>query len=312
MTLFFGYHMPNYTFPELPPERLFDRTVELACAAESAGFDLVTVMDHFHQIGPVGPETEPMLEAYTALGALAARTDRVLLGAMVTGVTYRNPAMVAKQVATLDVISQGRAVLGLGAAWNESEHRAYGWDLPPIGERMDRLGEALEICRRMLRSDEPATFEGQHYAVHGALNVPHPLRPGAPPVLIGGGGEQRTLRFVARYADIWNVFGPLDELRRKNELLDRYATEADRDPGSIRRTVMVPLVLAADLAAGQRILERVVPERRSSTIVATPQRAQDVLGEYREAGFDGFILRNVNLPSPEAIGLAGEVIRALR
>ncbi|MGZ6339418.1 MAG: TIGR03560 family F420-dependent LLM class oxidoreductase [Candidatus Limnocylindrales bacterium] len=312
MSTFFGYHMPNYTFPDLPPERLFERTIELAQAAEAAGFDLVTVMDHFHQIAAVGLETEPMLEAYTTLGALAVSTHRVLLGAMVTGVTYRNPAMLAKQVATLDTISKGRAVLGLGAAWNESEHHAYGWDFPPIGERMDRLGEALEICRRMLRGDERTAFEGEYYTVDGALNIPRPVRPGGPPVVIGGGGERRTLRFVAQYADIWNVFGPLDDLRRKNGLLDRYCEEAGRDPASITRTAMVPLILARDEAAGAAILETVSPERRGLTLVGTLAQAMEILGRYLDAGFDGFVLRNVNLPTPEAVSLAGELIRAMR
>ena len=143
--MFFGYHLPNFTFPGSKPEELFDRVVELAQTAETAGFDLVTVMDHLYQIRGIGPETEPMLEAYTTLGAVAARTTRVRLATLVTGVTYRNPAMLAKQVSTLDVISHGRAIFGLGAAWNEDEHRGYGFEFPPIRERMDRLEEALTI-----------------------------------------------------------------------------------------------------------------------------------------------------------------------
>src|SRR5271157_1620121 len=135
MQPFFGYHMPSFTFRDVSDAGLFDRVVELAQAAESAGFDLVTVMDHFYQIGGVGSEDEPMLEGYAALSALAMRTDRVLLGTMVTGVTYRNPAMLAKTVTTLDVISKGRAVLGIGAAWNTSEHAGYGIEFPAIGER---------------------------------------------------------------------------------------------------------------------------------------------------------------------------------
>src|SRR3954465_3975751 len=135
----FGFHMPNLTFPDTPPERLFERIVAQVEAAEGAGFALVTVMDHFYQIRGVGPETNEMLEAYTLLGALAARTSRVRLGTLVTGVTYRNPAVLAKEVTTLDVISGGRAILGIGAAWNEDEHRGYGVEFPAIRERMDRL-----------------------------------------------------------------------------------------------------------------------------------------------------------------------------
>ena len=148
MTPWFGFHFPNYTFPDTPPERLFERVVELAQRREAAGFGLVTVMDHFYQIRGVGPETDPMLEAYTTLAALSQRTSRVRLGTLVTGVTYRNPAILAKTVTTLDVLSGGRAILGIGAAWNEDEHRGYGFDFPPIRERMDRLDEALTISGR--------------------------------------------------------------------------------------------------------------------------------------------------------------------
>src|SRR5689334_4909137 len=156
MPLFFGYHMPNFSFPGVAPEARFERVVELACAAEAAGFDAVTLMDHFYQIGGVGSEDEPMLEAYTALGALAARTSRVRLATLVSGVTYRNPALLAKMVTTLDVISKGRAVMGIGAAWNEAEHRGYGFEFPPVRERMDRLDEALTIIRGMFREERPS------------------------------------------------------------------------------------------------------------------------------------------------------------
>jgi len=152
---FFGLHLPNLTFPGVEPDGLFEHVVGLARAAEAAGFDLVTVMDHFYQIGGVGPEENNMLEACSTLAGIAARTERAHLGTLVSGVTYRNPALLAKTVTTLDVISGGRAVLGLGAAWNESEHRGYGFDFPPIGERMDRLDEALAISPRRCRPRHP-------------------------------------------------------------------------------------------------------------------------------------------------------------
>ena len=163
----FGFHMPNFTFPGIPDDRLFDRIVQQAQAAEKAGFDLVTVMDHFYQIRGIGPETEPMMEAYPTLGALAARTSRVKLGTLVTGVTYRNPAVLAKMVTTLDVISKGRAIFGIGAAWNEDEHKGYGIDFPPVGRRMDRLDEVGETFAfgaeesfGMLLSDELRDKDG--------------------------------------------------------------------------------------------------------------------------------------------------------
>ncbi len=306
----FGYHIPSFTFPGVPPERLFDRLVDVATAAEEAGFDLVTVMDHFYQIANVGSEEEPMLEGYTTLGALAARTRRVRLGTMVTGVTYRNPAMLAKMVTTLDVISGGRALLGIGAAWNESEHAGYGFDFPPIRERMDRLEEALEICRLMFTEERPS-FEGRHYRIERALNSPRPIRAGGPPILIGGGGERRTLRIASRYADITNWFGSLDELRHKTEVLERHCEAEGRDPSTIVRTVMAPVVLVEHEAAAAAVLEHLPPDRRAAIAVTTPAQAADVLRPYLDAGFGGFIFRNPVLATPEAIGLAGELIRLL-
>src|SRR3954453_18931020 len=147
MKPWFGFHMPNYTYPDTPPEMLFDRVAEQAKAAEDNGFSLVTVMDHLFQIGGVGPEEGDMLEAYSVLAALARETSKVRLGTLVTGVTYRNPAFLVKTVTTLDVISKGRAIMGIGAAWNEDEHLAFGYEFPPVKERMDRLEDALAIAK---------------------------------------------------------------------------------------------------------------------------------------------------------------------
>src|SRR5512141_1160245 len=166
-TPWFGLHLPSYTFPGTPTTHLFDKIVEQANAAEANGFSLVTVMDHLYQIGGVGPETDPMLEGWSVLSALARETKHVRLGTLVTGVTYRNPAMLAKTATTLDVLSGGRAILGLGAAWNEVEHDGYGFAFPPVRERMDRLDEALTIIRAMFTEERP-TFEGRHYRIHAA------------------------------------------------------------------------------------------------------------------------------------------------
>jgi alkanesulfonate monooxygenase SsuD/methylene tetrahydromethanopterin reductase-like flavin-dependent oxidoreductase (luciferase family) len=175
----FGYHMPDFSFPGVPAAQMFDHVVELTQAAESAGFDLVTVMDHFYQIRGVGPETEPMLEAYSTLAALAARTSRVRLGTLVTGVTYRNPALLAKTVTTLDIISKGRAMLGIGAAWNQDEHLGYGFDFPPVPERMDRLDEALTIVKLLFTQDRPS-FAGRFYRIERAPTSPARSRLAAP------------------------------------------------------------------------------------------------------------------------------------
>ena len=163
-------------------------------------------MDHFWQLPALGGPDEPILEAYTLLGALAARTERVQLGTLVTGVTYRNPALLAKMVTTLDIISKGRAILGIGAAWYEPEHDGFGFDFPRAGERLDRLEEAVQICRALFRDDRP-TFEGRYYSITDARNVPRPIRRGGPPIMIGGSGERRTLRLVAQYGDMCNVTG---------------------------------------------------------------------------------------------------------
>jgi len=160
----FGLQIPNFTFPGVEDGDLFERVAQIAVAAEESGFDSVWVMDHFYQITSVGPRTDPMLEAYTLLGGIAARTRRARLGTMVTGVTYRNPAHLAKAVTTLDIVSSGRAILGIGAAWNEEEHAGYGFAFPPIAERMERLEEALQICRAMFTEEAPS-FAGLHYAV---------------------------------------------------------------------------------------------------------------------------------------------------
>src|SRR5919205_3298796 len=184
-------HLPNFNYPDTPAEDLFERLVEIATTAEDSGFSSITVMDHLHQIPGVGPRTNFMLEGKTVLGALAARTTRANLGLLVGGVTYRNPALAAKIATTLDVISGGRAFLGLGAAWFEDEHRAYGYDFPPLRERLDRLGEALQIARAMFTQPR-SSFAGRYYRTADVMNVPQPLR-GDLPIVVGGSGERRTL-----------------------------------------------------------------------------------------------------------------------
>jgi F420-dependent oxidoreductase-like protein len=312
MALLFGYHMPRFTFPEVPDEGLFDRVVELAGAAEAAGFDFVTVMDHFYQIPVVGSEEEPMLEAYSTLAALAARTSRVRLSTLVTGVTYRNPALLAKTVTTLDVISKGRAMLGIGAAWNQSEHEGYGFDFPPIGERMDRLDEALTICRLMFTERRPS-FEGKHYRIRSALNSPRPIQPGGPRILVGGGGERRTLRLVARHADMSHWFAAsVEELQRKTEILERHCEAEGRDSSTILRTVAAPVLLVENQQQAAALLERIPPERRAMFTTATPEQAAERLSVYVDAGFRGFTFNNPTLPTVESLGLARELIRLLR
>src|SRR5947209_3011351 len=179
-----GLQIPNFTFPGVAPDQLFEAVSTLAVTGEQSGFDSIWVMDHFYQLPLLGAPDAAMFEAYTLLSALAARTTTARLGTLVTGVTYRNPAELAKEVTTLDVISQGRAVLGIGAAWHDVEHEALGFDFPPVGERMDRLEEALVICRAMFRGERP-TIDGTYYRVKDAINSPAPIQAGGPPIMVG-------------------------------------------------------------------------------------------------------------------------------
>jgi F420-dependent oxidoreductase-like protein len=309
MKPWFGLHLPSYSFPDTAPERLFDRVIEQAKAAEAAGFSLVTVMDHLYQIAGVGAETEPMLEGWSVLNALARETKQVRLGTLVTGVTYRNPAMLAKMTTTLDVISGGRALLGLGAAWNETEHKGYGYDFPPIRERMDRLEEALTIIKAMFTEDR-ATFHGRYYRVDEALNSPRPIQPGGPRILIGGGGEQRTLKIAARFADMthWFPLG-LEGLAHKNEVLVRHCEAIGRDPGTIERTMATPVLVAPNEAAARAMIEALPAERRQYVKGGKPEQAAEALRPYLDAGFTGFTFNNSIYRTTEQIGAIGELLR---
>jgi F420-dependent oxidoreductase-like protein len=307
---FFSYHMPSFTFPEVAKEDLFEHLVELARSAESAGFEQVTVMDHFYQIANVGGEEEPMLEGYTTLAALARETRTVRLGTMVTGVTYRNPALVAKMVTTLDVVSNGRAVCGIGAAWNESEHIGYGFEFPPVRERLDRLEEALAIIKLMFTQQRPS-FAGTHYRIERALNSPRPVQSGGPKILVGGGGEKRTLRLVARYADMSHWFGSLDDMKRKSQILDRYCEEEGRDPATITRTMGSPVVLVENEGQSKSVMERMPPERRVAFQPATPEQAAEILQDYIDIGIDGFTFNNPTLNTAEEFERAQRMIAAV-
>jgi F420-dependent oxidoreductase-like protein len=230
-----GLHISSFTWPG-GPARLGADVAAIARGAEDAGFDRVSVMDHVWQIGGIGPPEQDMLEAYTALGYLAAVTSRVKLLTLVTGVTYRDPGMLIKSVTTLDVLSGGRAMLGIGAAWNEEEARGLGLFFPPLAERFERLEETLQIALRMWGDDE-TPYEGKHYHLARPLNSPQPLSRPHPPIMIGGSGEKKTLRLVARYAQSWNVI-PRVDLRHKLDVLRRHCEEQGRSFDDIEKTVL--------------------------------------------------------------------------
>jgi len=238
----YGLQLPKFTFT-VPDDGLFEHVAAMATAADDGGFTSLWVMDHFYQLPGLGGADDKMLEGYTLLGALAARTQRVTLGTLVTGVTYRNPALLAKEVTTLDIISSGRAVLGIGAAWYDVEHEGLGVDFPPVPERMDRLEEAVQICRLMFTEERP-TFEGRYYRIKEARNIPRPVQAGGPPIMIGGSGPKRTLKAVARYADICNVFGGPDTLRKNVEILHSHCADVGRAPSEIKVTRLGSLFLA--------------------------------------------------------------------
>ena len=231
-----GLHIANFTWPD-GPSRLADDLTRVVTAAEDNGFARVSVMDHVWQIGAFGPPEDPMLEAYTALGYLAARTSRVELVAWVTAVVYREPGLLAKLVSTLDVLSGGRAWLGIGAAWNEPESRGLGLPFPPTAERFERLEEALQICLQMW-SDDDGPYDGKHYQLERTLNSPQPLTRPHPPILIGGSGERKTLRMVAQYAQACNLFASPD-LARKLDVLRGHCADLGRDYDEIEKTVMI-------------------------------------------------------------------------
>jgi F420-dependent oxidoreductase-like protein len=247
-----GVHVSNFTWPDGPSHISRDLT-RVATAAEDLGFTKLSVMDHVWQIGHIGPPEHEMLEAYTTLGYLAARTTRIDLLAWVTAVVYRDPGLLAKAVSTLDVLSEGRAWLGIGAAWNEPEAQGLGLFFPSTAERFERLEEALEICLQMW-SDSDAAYDGKHYRLERTLNSPQSLRRPHPPILIGGSGERKTLRLVAKYAQACNLFaGP--EVGHKLDVLRGHCEDVGRDYDEIEKTVMGPMDPGPDGAGVDALIE---------------------------------------------------------
>ena len=318
-----GLQIPNFTYPDVAPDQLFERIAALAVAGEQAGFDTVMVMDHFYQLPLLGPPDHEMFEAYTLLGAIAARTERVRLGTLVTGVTYRNPSILAKIVTTLDVISKGRAFLGIGAAWFDVEHEALGVDFPPVKERFERLEEALHITRAMFRGERP-TFAGKHYRVKDVINSPAPITPGGPPIMIGGQGEKKTLRLMAEHAEMANFTSGFDELPHKLEVLAAHCADVGRDINTINKTPLASLFLGrthedAIAKVNQRLagmgmtwdtLDAGFKQQLGARfLMGDADEVGEQVANLRSIGMDGV---TVNLPSDgddvEAVAYAGEVL----
>lgn len=274
-----GLQVPSFTFPG-GPEQIGPTFGRVAREADQGGLHSLWVMDHFFQIGVVGPPEEPMLEGYSALAYAAALTERITLGTMVTGVTYRHPGVLVKTVTTLDVLSGGRAWLGIGAAWNDEESRGLGIPFPPTAERFERLEETLRIARRMWEGDE-SPFEGEHYTLERPLNSPPALRRPHPPILIGGGGEKKTLRFVAKYADACNLFDG-DELPRKLEVLREHCEREGRDPAEIEKTSLTFFTDTPSVGAAVDTIGRLA-ERGIDQVIFSQGTGQDLAGILAEA-----------------------------
>jgi len=306
----FGLQIPNTASFDAADGDPFAFVLQRAEAADRAGFSSLWVMDHLWQLPGIGGSRAPILEAYTLLGALAARTERVELGTLVTGVTYRNPALVAKIVTTLDAISRGRAVLGIGAAWYEEEHRAFGYDFPPPGERLDRLEEALQICRAMFTEEHPS-FRGRYYRIDEVYNVPRPARPGGPPILVGGSGERRTLRLVARYADRCNIFGGTDDVRRLLDVLTAHCEAEGRDRDAIMTTRLGTLVSTPtpeDADTTREFLRSAAGDDIATTaVIGTDEQVLEQVGAFVDAGLDQLIFNMPTAPVDE-IERVGELL----
>jgi F420-dependent oxidoreductase-like protein len=310
-----GLQIPNFNFPGVSEEELFERLSEIATTAESSGFDTVLVMDHLHQIGGVGPPENWMLEGNTILPALAARTDSVNLSLLVGAVTYRNPALHAKITTTVDVISGGRAIHGIGAGWNVDEATAYGYEFPPLGERFERLEDHLNIARAMF-TQERASYEGKHHSVRDALNNPKPIR-GDIPIMIGGSGERKTLRMVAQYADASNFFGDPARMRHLIGVLEGHCERLGRDPAEITKTRLGTVIIAPTQEEADRKFERlrersdIPPERLATVLVGDPDTVAESASELLDSGLDGLIFNSPDAHDMETVQLLGETLGPL-
>jgi F420-dependent oxidoreductase-like protein len=297
----FGLHLGEFTAPG-GTAAAASWLREVAVAAETVGFDAIYVMDHFRQIPQVGRPWEDFLESWTTLAYLAACTDRVRLGSLVAGITYRNVAHLGKIVATLDVLSGGRATCGLGLAWHAEEHAAYGWDFPPADRRYALLEDALQLLPVLWGPGSPP-FHGQVLDVPEALCYPRPLQQHVP-LLVGGGGERRTLRLAARYADAANVFGDAATVRHKTEVLHGHCVAAGRDPTTVTMTHLSTTLIGDDDRHVAALVERRRPRRRSADSYAASVNAgtvDDQIGRFRElaeAGAQEVMVRLPDLREP--------------
>jgi F420-dependent oxidoreductase-like protein len=304
VTIRLGYQIPNFSYGT-PVSELFPTVIAQAREAEAAGFDTVLLMDHFYQLPMLGEPDQPMLECYTALGGLATATERIQLSALVSGNTYRNPTLLAKAITTLDVVSGGRAVLGIGTGWFELEHQQLGFEFGTFTERFERLEEALDIVIPMVHGKRP-TFSGKWYHTESAINEPR-LRDHIP-VMLGGSGEKKTFRLAARYADHLNIIANLSELPGKVDTLKQRCAEADRDPATLETSTLLTVMVDENLNPAD------MPAEISDRMVAgNPQQIADqIQRKVLDAGIDGVI---VNVPAhgqiPGTLTKLGDALKPL-
>jgi F420-dependent oxidoreductase-like protein len=305
-----GYQIPNFTYPGVPVEDLFDTVAAQAREAEAAGFDTVLVMDHFYQLPGIGAPENAMLEAYTTLGALASVTSTIQLSTLVTGNTYRNPALLAKTVTTLDVVSKGRAVLGIGAGWFEREHHDYGFDFGTFGQRFERLEEALTIIAPMLKG-EPASLDGKWYTARGAMNNPR-LRPTVP-IMLGGSGEQKTFRLAARFADHMNIICDVADLPHKVAVLRQRCEEIGRDPATLATSYLAMGLVGETEQEAKEFGEGVPEDRRDRVFLGTVDEVAEQLQEkVLDAGIDGITINLIrNGHRPGVVSAVGAALKPL-
>jgi F420-dependent oxidoreductase-like protein len=296
--------IPNFSYGT-PVAELFPAVKAQAQEAEAAGFDTVLVMDHFYQLPTLGEPDEPMLEAYTTLGALASATEGVQLSTLVTGNTYRNPTLLAKEISTLDVVSGGRAILGIGAGWFELEHQQLGFEFGSFTERFEKLEEALQIIIPMTHGERPS-FSGKWYRTENAINEPRYRE--HIPVMLGGSGEKKTFRLAAQYADHLNIIAPMDELPAKLRALTQRCAEANRDPATLETSSLLTVVLDGYESHGE------IDEARGGRAVSgSPEQvAEEIKRRVLDVGVDGVI---INLPThrytPGVITKVGEALKPL-
>lgn len=282
MAIRLGLQIPNFSYGTDVSE-LFPTVIAQAREAEAAGFDSVFVMDHLYQLPGIGAPEEPMLEAYTALGALAAATEKVQLGTLVTGNTYRNPTLLAKEITTLDVISQGRAVLGIGTGWFELEHDSLGYEFGTFTERFKKLDEALDIILPMLKGDR-VTYDGAYYKTQEAFANPR-FREHIP-LMIGGSGEKKTIPLAARHFDHLNIIAGFDELPRKVQVVKEACEKIDRDPATLETSMLVVALI------GEQYTADLIPDdfKQQAVYGTAEQVAEQLKEKVYDAGVDGVIL----------------------